>query len=96
MTLVLAGLVGNAGLVAAWLATRLPVLPQLAPEPFGVWDVLAAGWEVALVAACAVLLASGTATTRPAPWRGWRPVARAALVCSALLLLLTSTSGVPA
>ncbi len=92
------GLVGNAGLVTAWLATRLPVLPLpgSGAEPFGVWDVLAAGWQVAVVVACASLLASGSAATRPAAWRAWRPAARAVLVGSALLLVLTSTSGVPA
>lgn len=97
-TVVALGLVGNAGLVAAWLVTRLPVLPLAGSgsEPFGVWDVLAAGWEVAVVVACASLLATGSAATRPAAWRAWRPAARGVLVGSALLLVLTSTSGVPA
>lgn len=97
--LVLAGIVGNAGLVLAWLLTRTTGLRGLGdPEPVGVWDVLAAGWEVALVVACVRLLAAGhrATTPRPAAWHDWSPAARTYLVCSAALLLLTSTSGVPA
>ncbi|MCR6033201.1 hypothetical protein GGQ22_17405 [Nocardioides sp. zg-579] len=98
-----AALLGNAGLVAVWLASRttgLPGVPGLGePEPVGAWDLLAVGWQLVLVAACARLLARGATATRPAAaaaWREWQPAARWFLLGSALVLALTSTSGVAA
>ncbi|MDN4173462.1 hypothetical protein QWY28_10945 [Nocardioides sp. SOB77] len=97
---VVAALLGNTALVGVWLASRttgLPGVPGLtAPEPVGVWDLLAASWELVLVVACVRLLATGAAGTRPARWWDWQPAARRFLVGSAVVLAVTSLSGVAA
>jgi hypothetical protein len=59
-TILTAGIVGNAALVILWLVTRvtgLPVGPEpWSPESFGLPDVVASVFEVALVLSSVVLL----------------------------------------
>lgn len=61
--LLAAGVVGNLGVVAAWAMSRtvgLPLLPGArVPEPIGALDLAATGFEIALVAACVLLLVAG-------------------------------------
>jgi len=56
------GIVGNAGVAAAWALSRtagLPVGPDAwTPEPVTILDGAATAFELGIVAACAVLLLS--------------------------------------
>src|SRR6185436_12174001 len=49
-----AGIVGNLGLVALWAVSRTVGIPGLGREPVGGWDLAAGAWELVLVAACLV------------------------------------------
>ncbi len=48
-----AGLVGNLGLIALWGVSRTLGLPGLGREAVGGWDLAAGAWELILVVACA-------------------------------------------
>ena len=51
--LLVAGIVGNLGLVALWAVSRTSGLPfGLGREAVGGWDIAAVTWELVLVAAC--------------------------------------------
>lgn len=91
-----AGAVGNLGIVALWLATRTVGLPWgllPGPEAVGSWDLTCALWELAVVVASVLTLQSGESRPRLAAWASWSPAARSWAVGSATVLVLLSLSG---
>jgi hypothetical protein len=75
--LLLAGIAGNAAIVGLWLFTRLVAVP-LGPgagetEPFGVLDVIASTAELVALAAAAVAMRRGDATSGSAGYGRWAP-----------------------
>jgi hypothetical protein len=70
----LAGIVGNAAVLAIYVASRtvgLPFGPDLhTPETVGALDVVSCVLEAALIAGCAALLWRPSLADRPAPRRG--------------------------
>lgn len=96
--LLLAGLLGNVAVLTLWLVSRTAGIPGLAhgQEPFGPWDVTCAGFELAVVAVCAVRLRDGLARQGLAPWWAWTAAPRTLLAVAALLLATLSFSGASA
>lgn len=96
--LLLAGLLGNVAVLTLWLVSRTAGIPGLAHghEPFGPWDVACAGWELVVVAVCAVRLRDGRAQEGLAPWWAWTLAPRTLLTLSTLLLASLSLSGAAA
>lgn len=96
--LLLSGLLGNLAVLTLWLVSRTAGIPGLAHghEPFGPWDVACAGWELVVVAVCAVRLRDGLAEEGVAPWWAWTLAPRALMALSALLLASLSLSGAAA
>lgn len=100
-TLLELGVALNVGCVLLWALTRtlgLPLGLMPSPEPLGPWDLAAAGWELAVVAACVALLRAhpgdgSVRTLRIAPWADWHPGAVGAVVVSATVLTTLSLSG---
>jgi hypothetical protein len=95
--LLLAGVVGNLGVVALWLVTRTVGLPfglLPTPEAVGPWDLACAAWELVVVASCvAMLRAPGTLPVRLGTWRHWHALLPAYVAGSVLLLVALSFSG---
>jgi hypothetical protein len=94
--LVLAGLVGNLGLLALWAVSRLVGLPfglLPRPEPIGAWDLACALWEAGVVVACVLLLRTSHPRPRTAAWLDWRPGAQAWLALAAGGLAVLSLTG---
>jgi hypothetical protein len=55
-----AGILGNLGLVALWGVSRTVGLPGLGREAVGGWDLAAVAWELVIVGACLVGLRRDT------------------------------------
>lgn len=83
----------------ALLAARTTGLPVLAPvpEPWGVWDVAVAGWQLLAALAVLVLLGADRRERTPAvladPVRWHRPAGVATVVSLSVLLLLALAGG---
>jgi hypothetical protein len=91
-------LVGNAGVVLVWLASRTVGVTAvgLPVEAVGAWDLAATGWEVAVVAGVSLVLSSGRFT--PPPPRlldivRWSAAALVWLAGSVTLLLFLTVTG---
>ncbi len=87
-----AGILGNLGLVALWGVSRAAGLPGLGREAVGGWDLAAVVWELVIVGTCLVGLHRGAderALTLGGLGRlGWSWAA----LCAATLVLLTLTT----
>jgi hypothetical protein len=87
--LLLIGAVGNAAIVATWIADRVGVVPlgpdATKPPPFGLGDGIASGLEALIVVACIVALMRGPA--RPLQLRASLALTLVAATLTALALL---------
>lgn len=91
--LLLAGLVGNCGVVMVWMVSRTVGIPFVAggqPEPLGVLDLAATGWELVLIVSCVRLVSRPALPCPPPSWHRWPLAARSWVALSVSLLgLLT-------
>ena len=87
-----AGAIGNAAVVAVWLASRTVGLPTR--EPVGPWDVASVVWELVVVLGCLHLLRRGRGLG--AAGASWHPVAGWWLGASVVCLGILSVSGASA
>lgn len=97
-SLLLAGLVGNAAVLALWLASRtvgVGALPH-GQGSFGPWDLTCAAFELVVVGVCVTRIAHGGAREAVAPWDTWTPTVRSLLVAAVLALGVLSLSGAAA
>jgi hypothetical protein len=94
--LLVAGAVGNLGVIGLWAITRTLGLPfglLPGPEALGPWDVACGAWELVVVCSCIAILQSTTLPARLVGWRHWHPALPTYVAGSTLLLVALSLSG---
>lgn len=87
--LLLAGLAGNAAVVAVWAISRTSGLPGVEggrPEAVGALDLAATCWELVVAAGCFWLLSHPPPNRPPLSWDRWPLAARAWATASVALL----------
>lgn len=93
-----AALVGNAAVVAIWLASRTVGLPGglVEIEAVGPWDLAATAWEVAVIAGVSLVLSSGRFADVDAHHVDivhWSAAARGWLLASVALMVVITVAG---
>lgn len=94
-SLLVVGLLGNAGVLVLWLGSRTVGLDGLphGSGAFGPWDLTCAAFELTVVGVCAHRITHRATREAPAPWWAWTSPVHGLLVTAVLALGVLSLSG---